>query len=145
MSMRVSHCAIRATALLLGGCAYAADVFGTSGFGEHPSVSSAAPVHITTYSTPAPPANANSSPTISTESVAASASTGTIVGQKMESLRADLARPQVNVAQHRQAFTAARESVQPDSQAYFDFDTVARINARLRDHASNPNFIAEWN
>ncbi len=73
------------------------------------------------------------------------ASTGTIVGQKVQSLRGDLARLQANVARHQQDFAAARASVRHDSQAYFN--TVARINSRLQTGTTpgNPNLIAEWN
>lgn len=148
MSIRLSHCAILATALLLGGCSYADDLFGTNWSGEHPSVSSPAPApasaQATTYSVPPSPTPANPSPTVS--AVAESGdSTGTIVGQKVQSLRADLARLQADVDRNEQDFATARGAVQGDSQAYFD--TVARINARLQTGTTpgNPNLIAEWN
>ncbi len=78
-------------------------------------------------------------------SPAAGASTGTIVGQKVQSLRGDLERLKGNVAQHQQDFSAARGSVQRDSQSYFD--TIARINSRLQTGTTpgNPNLIAQWN
>lgn len=147
MSIRASHCAILATALLLGGCAYADDLFGTNWSGEHPSASSAAPPAqtATTYSIPPSRAEANPSPTFGAAASANGAPTGTIVGQKVQSLRGDLGRLQANVAQHQEDFAAARASVQRDSQAYFG--TVARINSRLQTGTTpgNPNLVAEWN
>jgi hypothetical protein len=147
MSIRASHCAILATALLLSGCAYADDLFGTNWSGEHPSVSSTAPVHTTTYSIPPKPAESSRLPTISPSTSVASSGepTGTIVGQKVQSLRADLARLQANVARHEQDFAAARASVEHDSQVYFN--TVARINSRLQTGTTpgNPHLIAQWN
>jgi outer membrane murein-binding lipoprotein Lpp len=147
MSIRVSHCAILATVLLLGGCTYADDLFGTNWSGEHPSVSRPAPAstHATTYSSPPSPTSANPSPIVGTAGAGSSDSTGTIVGQKVQSLRADLARLQADVDRNEQDFAAARRAVQSDSQVYFD--TVARINARLQTGTTpgNPHLIAEWN
>jgi hypothetical protein len=145
MSIRASHCAILATALLLGGCAYADDLFGTNWSGEHPSTSSAPPAQTATYSIPPSPAEANAMPMAGAGSAAVGTPTGTIVGQKVQSLRGDLERLKGNVAQHQQDFGAARGSVQRDSQAYFD--TVARINSRLQTGTTpgNPNLIAQWN
>ncbi|MGH7013345.1 MAG: hypothetical protein ACREEL_04185 [Stellaceae bacterium] len=149
MSIRASHCAILATALLLGGCAYADDLFGTNWSGEHPPASSqpaatAAPV---TYSIPPSQAEMNASPTTGAGSAmsASGAPTGTIVGQKVRSLRSDVDRLKGNVAQRQQELVSARTSVQRDSKAYFD--TEARINSRLQTGTTpgNPNLIAQWN
>jgi len=144
MSIRASHCAILATALLLGGCAYADDLFGTNWSGEHSTVTAAPAAQTTTYSIPPSQAELDSQPT-NTATASAGASTGTVVGQKVQSLRSDLERLKGNVAQRQQDLTTARASVQHDSQAYFD--TVARINSRLQTGTTpgNPNLIAEWN
>src|SRR5690348_4766005 len=147
MSIRASHCAILATALLLGGCAYADDLFGTNWSGEHSTVTAAPPQQATTYSSPPSQAELNPQPTNGASSVTASpgASTGTVVDQKIQSLHSDLERLKGNVAQREQDLTTARASVQRDSQAYFD--TVARINSRLQTGTTpgNPNLIAQWN
>ena len=148
MSIRVSHFAILATALLLGGCAYADDLFGTNWSGEHSRVATAPPQQqATTYSVPPSQAELNPQPTNSPSSTYenSGATTNTVVSQKVQSLRSDLQRLKGNVAQREQDLTAARASVQRDSQAYFD--TVARINARLQTGTTpgNPNLIAAWN
>lgn len=148
MSIRASHCAILATALLLGGCAYADDLFGTNWSGEHSTVAAAPPQQqATTYSIPPSQAELNPQPTNSPSSTYdnSSASTNTVVSQKVQSLHSDLQRLKGNVAQREQDLTAARASVQHDSQAYFD--TVARINARLQTGTTpgNPNLVAAWN
>ncbi|HYL48914.1 MAG TPA: hypothetical protein VET84_06070 [Stellaceae bacterium] len=147
MSIRASHCAILATALLLGGCAYADDLFGTNWSGEHSTVTAAPPAQSATYSVPPSQAELNPQPTNSAAPAMTSpgASTGTVVGQKVQSLRSDLERLKGNVAQREQELGTARASVQRDSQAYFD--TLARINSRLQTGTTpgNPNLIAEWN
>ncbi|MDE1902783.1 MAG: hypothetical protein KGI46_02895 [Alphaproteobacteria bacterium] len=148
MSIRASHCAILATALLLGGCAYADDLFGTNWSGEHSTVAAAPPQQqATTYSIPPSQAELNPQPTNSPSSTYdnSSAPTNTIVSQKVQSLRGDLQRLKGNVAQREQELAAARASVQRDSQAYFD--TVARINSRLQTGTTpgNPNLVAAWN
>ncbi|MGH6974813.1 MAG: hypothetical protein ACRED6_09305 [Stellaceae bacterium] len=148
MSIRASHCAILATALLLGGCAYADDLFGTNWSGEHSTVAAAPPQQqATTYSIPPSQAELNPQPTNGASSTYdnSSASTNTIVSQKVQSLRGDLQRLKGNVAQREQDLVGARASVQRDSQAYFD--TVARINSRLQTGTTpgNPNLVAAWN
>ncbi|MGH7000423.1 MAG: hypothetical protein ACREEA_02850 [Stellaceae bacterium] len=148
MSIRASHCAILATALLLSGCAYADDLFGTNWSGEHSTVAAApAQQQATTYSIPPSQAELNPQPTNSPSSSYASSGevTNTVVGQKVQSLRSDVQRLKGNVAQREQELTTARASVQRDSQAYFD--TVARINSRLQTGTTpgNPNLIAAWN
>ena len=148
MSIRVSHCAILATALLLGGCAYADDLFGTNWSGDHSTIAAAPPQQqATTYSIPPSQAELNPQPTNSPSSTyeSSGAATNTVVSQKVQSLHSDLQRLKGNVAQREQDLAGARASVQRDSQAYFD--TVARINARLQTGTTpgNPNLVAAWN
>lgn len=101
----------------------------------------------TTYSVPPSQAKLNPEPTNSPSSTYdnSSASTNTIVSQKVQSLRGDLQRLKGNVAQREEELAGARASVQRDSQAYFD--TVARINSRLQTGTTpgNPNLVAAWN
>ncbi|MDE2229181.1 MAG: hypothetical protein KGL11_09100 [Alphaproteobacteria bacterium] len=122
-------------------------MFGTNWSGEHSNASSAPAGQVTSYSIPPSPAESNPLPTTGAGSTmaASGAPTGTIVGQKVQSLRSDLGRLKGNVAQRQQDLGAARASVQRDSQAYFD--TVARINSRLQTGTTpgNPNLIAQWN
>ncbi|MGB8182995.1 MAG: hypothetical protein WCF13_11565, partial [Stellaceae bacterium] len=117
--------------MLLGGCAYADDLFGTNWSGEHSTVTAAPPAQSATYSVPPSQAELNPQPTNAAPATAsAGASTGTVVGQKVQSLRSDLDRLKGDVAQRQQDLATARASVQRDSQAYFG--TVARINSRLQ-------------
>ncbi|MGH6994440.1 MAG: hypothetical protein ACREES_02000 [Stellaceae bacterium] len=134
--------------MLLGGCAYADDLFGTNWSGEHSTVAAAPPQQqATTYSIPPSQAELNPQPTSGPSSTYedSSAPTNTIVSQKVQSLRSDLQRLKGNVAQREQDLAGARASVQRDSQAYFD--TVARINSRLQTGTTpgNPNLVAAWN
>jgi hypothetical protein len=142
MSSRFSQCAVIAAALLLAGCSYADDIFGTNMAGEHESADTGAPVAATqTLTAPAP------APTTRAASMQASggSSTGTIVGQKVQSLRNDLSRLKSDLAQRQQDTAQARQAVQADSSSYFN--TVAAINAKLQAGTTtgNPQLIAQWN
>ncbi len=78
-------------------------------------------------------------------SASTGSSSGTIVGQKVQGLRTDLARLRANLAQHQQDMTAAHNALQSDSTAYFN--TVAGINAKLQAGTTpgNPQLVAQWN
>jgi hypothetical protein len=142
MSSRFSQCAVIAAALLLAGCSYADDLFGTNMAGEHESADTSAPVATTqtpTVPTPAPTTRA------APAQASGGSSTGTIVGQKVQSLRNDLSRLKSDLAQRQQDTAHARQAVQVDSSSYFN--TVAAINAKLQagTTAGNPQLIAQWN
>ena len=143
MIYRFSHCAAVAAMLLLGGCSYTDDLFGS----RSPSKSdSASAGQSTVYQIPPSAAEANAQPMLNSSSDgSAASSTGTIVGQKVQGLRADLARLKANFAQHQQDMAAAHSALQTDSSAYFN--TVAGINARLQvgTTSGNPQLVAQWN
>lgn len=141
MSIRVRHCAIFGLVLLLGGCTYADDLFGTSWSSGHSSPNNAPNGQIGAASgassreLPAP---------TSTSSATVTASTGTIVGEQARRLRSDLSHLKSNVARRQQELTVARESVKRDSQTYVD--TVTGLASRLKSGTTpgNPNLMAQW-
>lgn len=151
MTSRSSRYAVLAAVLLLGGCSYADDLFGTHMSSS--SRSNSAPAGQTTvYQIPASSAESNAQPFLNSSpssspsaSTSAGSSSGTIVGQKVQGLRADLARLKANLAQHQQDMTAAHNALQADSTAYFN--TVAGINAKLQagTTSGNPQLVAQWN
>ena len=137
MFIRSSHCAVIAAGLLLAGCSYADDIFGTNMAGDSKPGSASAPS--TVYQIPPSAAESASPP------AASGAATGTVVGQKVQSLRGDLNRLKANLAQRQQDTATARQAVQADSTSYFN--TIAAINAKLQagTTAGNPQLIAQWN
>ncbi|MBV8635432.1 MAG: hypothetical protein JO002_13140, partial [Burkholderiaceae bacterium] len=72
-------------------------------------------------------------------------STGTFVGQKVESLRNDLHQLQSNIGSERDQLQSLREQVIKDSQGYHG--TIATIEARLQlgTTPGNPILVQAWN
>ena len=155
MTSRSSRYAVLAAVLLLGGCSYADDLFGThlssTSSTTNSTRSNSAPAGQTTvYQIPASSAESNTQPLLSSSpssslSASTGSSSGTIVGQKVQGLRTDLARLRANLAQHQQDMAAAHNALQTDSTAYFS--TVACINAKLQagTTSGNPQLVAQWN
>jgi len=157
MTSRSSRYAVLAAVLLLGGCSYADDLFGThlssssTSSTTNSTRSNSAPAGQTTvYQIPASSAESNTQPLLSSSpssnlSASTGSSSGTIVGQKVQGLRTDLARLRANLAQHQQDMAAAHNALQADSTAYFS--TVAGINAKLQTGTTsgNPQLVAQWN
>jgi hypothetical protein len=155
MTSRSSRYAVLAAVLLLGGCSYADDLFGThlssTSSTTNSTRSNSAPAGQTTvYQIPASSAESNTQPLLSSSpssslSASTGSSSGTIVGQKVQGLRTDLARLRANLAQHQQDMAAAHNALQTDSTAYFS--TVAGINAKLQagTTSGNPQLVAQWN
>lgn len=141
MSIRVRQCAIFGLVLLLGGCAYADDLFGTNWSASSSSPTTAATGQIgpasesSSRTLPAPPSTSNATGT---------ASTSTIVGEQAQRLKGDLSLLKSNVAQHQQELTVARESAKRDSQTYIN--TVTGLASRLKSGTTpgNPNLMAQW-
>src|SRR5208282_4961230 len=126
MTSRSSRYAVLAAVLLLGGCSYTDDLFGThlSSSTTNSTRSNSAPAGQTTvYQIPASSAESNTQPLLSSSpssslSASTGSSSGTIVGQKVQGLRTDLARLRANLAQHQQDMAAAHNALQTDSTAY---------------------------
>lgn len=141
MSLRLRHCAVFGLVLLLGGCAYADDLFGTNWSGSSSGPSNATTGQIgaasgsSSRALPAPPSKTGAT---------IMAPTRTIVGEQVQRLRGDLSHLKSNVAQRQQEFTVASESVKRDSQTYVG--TVTGLASRLKNGTTpgNPNLMAQW-
>lgn len=70
---------------------------------------------------------------------------GTAVGQKVEELRADLARLQSRMKEHNDLLQSYRASARQGATAYHNL--VGEINARLQVGTTpgNPELVAQWN
>jgi hypothetical protein len=131
--------------VLLSGCSYTDNLFGGSSSSK---VAAAPPGQGTVYQIPASAAETNAQPMFNAPasmSSSSASSSGTVVGQKIQELRADLAKIKANLAQHQQDMAATHTAVQTDSTSYFN--TVAGINSRLQagTTAGNPELISAWN
>jgi hypothetical protein len=151
MARRItSAAAVAAVALVLSGCSTVEDIFpGLSGAEEPvyaepiaPSPSEAAGTP-TLYPEPAPMTAAPLS-AAPAESAAYGQFTGTLVGQKAQGIRAELAQLSSALTQRNAQFAQQRESARQDAQAYFA--TVAAINARLQIGTTpgNPVLLSQW-
>ena len=132
MALKTTHAAALCAVLLAGGCSFAEDtLFPSSG-----EVQSTAPAN-------APPALGSTN--FEVPGVTSGAATGTFVGSKVSSLRADLAALQDMLNRHNQALQAIRSDTVQDSQRYHG--TVAAINARLQVGTTpgNPILTQQWN
>ncbi|HLB07211.1 MAG TPA: hypothetical protein VJN41_05935 [Alphaproteobacteria bacterium] len=151
MARRItSAAAVAAVALVLSGCSTVEDIFpGLSGAEEPvyaepiaPSPSEAAG-QPTLYPEPAPMTAAPLS-AAPAESAAYGQFTGTLVGQKAQGIRAELAQLASALTQRNAQFAQQRESARQDAQAYFA--TIAAINARLQIGTTpgNPVLLSQW-
>ena len=118
-------------ALLLSGCVHKAPEMGQTAAGTN-----------------APLAPASGSPDGETDdaySPATIGNTGTAVGQKVQSLRADLATLDSSVHNQAASLQALRASTQNNAADYYN--TVASINAKLQvgTTTGNPLLVSQWN
>jgi hypothetical protein len=141
-----------AAALALSGCSYGDNMLdwatGSSAPTNRTNGSGLAPA----VSVPIAPsaAEANPQPTLTTTALPGSgpavstAPTGTFVGMKVQSLRAELAQLQGNIGGHQQQLAAARQSLASSATSYFG--VIAGINARLQAGTTpgNPQLVAQW-
>ena len=140
-------------ALALGGCSYGNNLLDWA-----TGSPSSAPAQSTASATAIPikpsPAESNPQPTINAAPLSTAApdaamapapSSQTIVGQKAQQLRVELAQLESNVAQHQQELQAARQAEARNASTYFS--TVAAINSRLQVGTTpgNPDLVAQWN
>jgi hypothetical protein len=68
----------------------------------------------------------------------------TFVGQKVQTLRAELGQLQGNVARHQQEVQAARQGLSANASSYFGL--IAGINSRLQGGTTpgNPQLVSQW-
>ena len=150
-------------AFLLSSCGFAEDVLWPSLTGEEPSGASARKAERPAPRRAAPPVQALAAARATTGTLAQSAqpplgttnfqptgvspgaSTGTVVGTKVEGLREELRQLQASVAQHNAQLQQLRAKMVQDSQGYHG--TVAAINARLQVGTTpgNPILVQQLN
>ena len=70
--------------------------------------------------------------------------TGTFVGQRVQQLRADLARLQGNVSQHNAVLQQARAQVNQDSQRYRTIVAGVQTRLQVASAANDPELVATW-
>lgn len=131
MALKTTHAAALCAVLLAGGCSFAEEaLFPSSGT-------------VQTANDTQPPALGSTN--FEPPGVTAGAATGTFVGQKVSSLRGDLAQLQQMLGRHNQSLQMIRNETVQDSQRYHG--TVAAINARLQVGTTpgNPILNQQWN
>jgi hypothetical protein len=135
MAFKSTHAAALCAVLLASGCSFAEDTL----FPENEPVASDSGI-ITSSPLPALGSTEFESPGVTPGSA-----TGTYVGQKVTSLRNDLAQLQGSLVRQNQSLQAIRTDTVQDSQRYHG--TVAAINARLQVGTTpgNPILSQQWN
>lgn len=142
--------------LLLAGCSYVSDELWPSLTGEDPAgtpAPAAAPAAVQTI--PPAPAEANQQPLLNppvmgttnfvVPGVTPGEATGTFVGEKVQQMRAELARLQQAVTQRNQSLQGIRSQATQNSQRYHGL--VAAVSTRLQMGTTpgNPILINQWN
>jgi hypothetical protein len=142
---------VLAVSFFLAGCAIADNTL-------LPSLTGEAPSSTTTQTATAASDSGNAAPQVAQGSGPAFGTTtfeapgvtpaqpsGTHVGQKIEELRADLARLQSRMTEHNDQLQAHRTAARRSANAYHNL--VGLINARLQVGTTpgNPELVAQWN
>jgi len=141
--------------LLLGACSFSEDALWPSLTGEDPSGEPAAPQAAEAPAPEAPPAPVSQeqpsplanlgSGTFESPGVTAGQPTGTLVGQKVDSLRGDLGRLQGALGTQNNQLQTQRNSARQFAGNYHSL--VGAMNARLQVGTTpgNPELVAQWN
>lgn len=149
-----------AAALTIGGCSFATDLLSPSLTGEDPAAPSASQQAQTGAqtsagaaqqpTTPPPTVAAQQPPQLGTTNfetpgVSGGNNTGTLAGQKVTELRAELTRLQKSVSENNRRLQDARAKTVADSQRYHN--AVSAINARLQVGTTpgNPILVEQFN
>lgn len=152
---RLSSCAaLLAAVIAFGGCSFVSDSVVPSLSGEDPSqAGQSTPQRVEIPPSPGELAGqsaAGSAPSLSSRpvpgsSAAGSSATGTEVGRKIQTMRAELNRIQTTANQYGDQFRGIRNETQQNTQRYHA--TVAAINSRLQVGTTpgNPILIQQWN
>ena len=136
MVSKTVNAAVMCAAVMLGGCAYVEDaLFPTTDAADNQYAAATSSPNADTPSISVTQSNLDASPV----------TTGTFVGQKVNSLRGDLRQLQGVLVQQNQSLTAIRNQTVQDSQQFHG--TVAAINARLQVGTTpgNPILSQQWN
>jgi hypothetical protein len=141
-----------AAAFLLAGCSFVTDAIFPGSQNEEATATPTAPAQVATQTEPAetlvltpnpPPALGTN--TFSPLAVTPGQPTGTLVGQRVARLRADLGTLQANIVGRNQGLQTIRIQTMGTSQRYHG--TVAAISTRLQIGTTpgNPVLVAQWN
>ena len=134
--------------LIIGGCSFGDDALWPSLTGEDPSGAqaavSAAPADSTDSGAPVGPPLLGQT-NFEAPGVTPGQPTGTLVGQKVEELRADLARLQGQLSNQNNRLQDQRNTARDSANAYHQL--IGLINARLQIGSTpgNPQLVAQWN
>jgi len=135
-------------ALALSGCSYTDNMLDwATGTSAPTNTGSANTIPIkpsAAEANPQPTFTARQLPPVAGAAPVAAPSSSTLVGLKVQSLRADLGQFQGNVARHQAELTATRQSLGSSASSYFG--VVAAINSRLQAGTTpgNPQLVAQW-
>ena len=130
-------------ALLLGGCSFGEDALWPSLTGEDPSGQApvaAAPAPASTGQGPVLGENQFVAP-----GVTPGQPTGTLVGQKVQELRADLSRLQGELSGQNNQLQTLRASARQGASAYHDILGAVRARLQVGSTPGNPELVAQWN
>lgn len=143
---RLSSCAaLLAAVIAFGGCSFVSDSVVPSLSGEDPAqAAQSSPQRVEIPPSPGELAD-QSAAGISSRPVQGSSATGTEVGRKIQTMRAELNRIQAAANQYGDQFRGIRNETQQNTQRYHT--TVAAINSRLQVGTTpgNPILIQQWN
>jgi hypothetical protein len=136
--------AVLGTIILLGGCSFADRSLLPSLTGESPSDKSeeqAAAAPVQTAPVPAPQLNSG---TFQPVAIQPGQATGTVVGQKIVAMRADLAKLEDSIGSHNNQLQSLRSRTASGALQYQQL--IAQINAKLQVGTTpgNPILVNQW-
>ncbi|MHA1599252.1 MAG: hypothetical protein ACTSW2_00385 [Alphaproteobacteria bacterium] len=139
---------VLAVSFLLAGCSLTDEALLPSLTGETPSSASTQTAAAVTpeSDSASPSAGPRFGTTVfETPGITSAQPSGTHVGQKIEELRADLARLQTRMSEHNDSLQGYRSAARQSATAYHNL--VGEINARLQVGTTpgNPELVAQWN
>lgn len=147
MRLPRSSCLAFVAALALSGCSYGDNLLdlatGTTATTNAGAPNTASPsTPSTAASNPQPSVTATALPSGATATAGAAGTT--LMGQRLPSLRADVAQFQGNVAHHQADLAATRESLGNNTSSYSNI--ITGINTRLQAGTTegNPELVAQW-
>jgi hypothetical protein len=154
MKFNINRSLTASAILLLASCSFVDDTLLPPLTGdEPPAKSSIAIAPSGAEANPDPTLTANAAAPVSAKKVSryqlpaitTAPSTGTVVGERVEGLRSELAGLQQRIKQHSSQFEVIQATTTENSQKYHG--TMAAINARLQIGTTkgNPILISQWN
>ena len=141
MALKTTHAVALCAVILAGGCSFAEDtLFPSNGTvaSDQANAEAAKPAAVQ-------PAPALGKSNFEPPGVTDGAPTGTVVGQKVVTLRGELQQLQASLSQQNQGLQTIRNDTVADSQRYHG--TIAAISARLQVGTTrgNPILTRQWN